>query len=138
MAKCPECETEVTIPIKTWAIQRTSKSGRKIVTVLGAFECQECGNRFRAGVKRGAEPGLSIKDVAQRIRGIEGNLLNTLKNLREKLKTLESERSSLLLEIDKLKKMAETKASALESEINLLKNEVRSLKQLLGMSEGNP
>lgn len=108
------------------------------------FECS-CGNKFRAGVKTNVETrvecrkveeeGLSIKSMAEKIKGIEVGLVNTLKNLREKLKTLEAERANLLLEIEELKKMAEGKANALESEINMLKEEVKSLKQLLGVSE---
>ena len=69
------------------------------------YECSECGNKFRAGVRNMEE--ISIKGVAERIKNIEGEFLNTLKNLREKLKTLETERSNLLVEIDGLKKMAE-------------------------------
>lgn len=99
------------------------------------FECPECGNTFRASVKRGEEGELSIKGMAEKIKGIEGELVHTLKNLREKLKTLETERANLLLEIDGLKKMAEAKANALESEIGMLKEEVKSLKQLLGVGE---
>lgn len=99
------------------------------------FECPDCGNKFRAGLKGETKEELSIKGVAEKIKGIEGELMNTLKNLREKLKTLETERSNLLLEIDELKKMAESKANALESEIGMLREEVKSLKQLLGVGQ---
>lgn len=136
MAKCPKCETEVSVPFKTWSISRkTSKLGGTTEIVFGMFECPECGNKFRSGGKREEKKELSIKGVAEKIKGIEGELVNTLKNLREKLKTLETERANLLLEIDGLKKMAEAKASALESEIGMLREEVQSLKQLLGVGE---
>lgn len=135
MAKCAECGAEVEAPFKTWSVSRkTGKSGAT-ETVFGMFECQECGNRFRAGVKGEKKKELTIKGAAEKIRGIEGGLVNTLKNLREKLKTLETTRANLLLEIDELKKMAEAKANALESEIGMLKEEVSSLKQLLGVGE---
>jgi uncharacterized protein YlxW (UPF0749 family) len=135
LPKCSECGTEVATPFKTWSVSRkASKSGGTTEVVFGMFECPECGNRFRAGVKE-ENKALSIKGVAEKIKGIEGEFVNTLKNLREKLKTLETERANLLLEIDELKKMAEAKATALESEIGMLREEVKSLKQLLGVGE---
>lgn len=99
------------------------------------FECPECGNRFRAGVKGKMTREVSLRGVSEKIKGIEGELMSTLKNLREKLKTLETERANLILEIDELKKMAEARASALESEISMLHEEVKSLKQLLGVGD---
>jgi DNA-directed RNA polymerase subunit RPC12/RpoP len=134
LPNCSECGTEVDAPIKTWSIsRRSSKTTGTTEIVLGMYECSECGNKFRAGVRNMEE--ISIKGVAERIKNIEGEFLNTLKNLREKLKTLETERSNLLVEIDGLKKMAEAKADALESEIGMLRDEVQSLKQLLGVGE---
>ena len=99
------------------------------------FECPECGNRFRAGAKEAWKKEVNIKGVAEKIKDVEEELVNTLKNLREKIKTLEAERGNLLLEIEELKKMAEGKANALESEIGMLREEVKSLKHLLGVGE---
>lgn len=99
------------------------------------FECPECGHKFRTIAKGDVKEELSIKGMAEKIKGIEGELTNTLKNLREKIKTLATERGNLILEIDELKKMAEAKADALESEIGMLREEVKSLKQLLGVGE---
>jgi predicted RNase H-like nuclease (RuvC/YqgF family) len=134
LPECRECGTEVESPFKTWSVSRKTSNG-ETKTVFGMFECPECGNRFRAGVKNSEKKELSIKGVAEKIKGIEGEFMNTLKNLREKLKTLETERANLLVEIDELKKMAEAKANALESEIGMLREEVKSLKQLLGVGE---
>jgi len=136
LTKCPKCGVEVEAPFKTWSVSRKTSSG-VTETIFGMFECPECGNKFRAGAEgeKKKEKELSIKGVAEKIKGIEGELMNTLKNLREKLKTLETERANLILEIDELKKMAEAKANALESEIGMLREEVKSLKQLLGVGE---
>ena len=133
LAKCPKCATEVEYPYKTWAVSRKTSTAGGTKTVIGMFDCPDCGNRFRAGVKIDDE--LTIKGVAEKIRGIEGEFVNTLKNLREKLKTLATERANLISEIDELKKMAEAKADALQSEIGMLREEVKSLKQLLGVGE---
>jgi uncharacterized Zn finger protein (UPF0148 family) len=135
LVKCPRCGAEAGAPSRKWSISRkTTKPGVGEV-VFGTFKCPECGNKFRTAVRSSQREELSIKGMAEKIRGIEGELTNTLKNLREKLKTLSTERSNLILEIDELKKMAEAKADALESEIGMLREEVKSLKQLLGVGE---
>lgn len=135
MVTCPKCATDVEAPTRTWSmLRKTSKPGGGEV-VFGIFECPGCGHKFRASVKSDKREELSIKGMAEKIKGIEGEFVNTLKNLREKLKTLGSERANLLIEIDELKKMAEAKANALESEIGMLREEVKSLKQLLGVGE---
>jgi cell shape-determining protein MreC len=58
-----------------------------------------------------------------------------LRTLREKINTLETERASLLVEIDKLKKVAESRANALKVEVKQLREEIKSLRELLGVSE---
>jgi chromosome segregation ATPase len=104
---------------------------------IGVFECPKCKARFRAALN--AEMALketaSIKNMVERIEGIRGGLVQTLKNLHEKIKTLETERSNLMIEIDKLKKVAESRVDALESEVTMLRDEVKSLRELLGYSE---
>lgn len=147
MVKCTKCATELNVPLKTWSMSRKLSGYTGNETLIGMFECTSCGNKFRAGVKARAETeaeegeviekGVNIKSMAAKIKGIEVGLVNTLKNLRDKLKTLEAERANLLLEIEELKKMAEGRANAMESEINMLKEEVKSLKQLLGVSEND-
>lgn len=103
---------------------------------MGIFECQNCKARFRTAVKPEVkvEERVSIKNMVERIKGIKGELMQTLKNLREKITTLETERANLMIEIEKLKEMAESKVNALESEVNMLREEVKSLRDLLGYS----
>ena len=134
MAKCPKCGTEVTIPVKTWSFpsRRPAKADKGKLT--GIFECPHCRARFRAAVETeiGARETANIKNMVERIKGIKGELMLTLKNLHEKIKTLETERANLMLEIDKLRELAESRASALESEVAMLREEVKSLRDLLG------
>lgn len=139
MVNCPKCESEVTTPIKTWPISlRPLKKGEESKTVMGIFECPNCKAKFRAAVERETrvEETASIKNMVERIKGIRGELMQTLKNLREKIKTLETERGNLMIEIEKLRKVAESKVVALESEVGMLREEVKSLRDLLGYSEG--
>jgi len=114
--------------------EKASKLGEESKMAVGMFECPNCQTRFRASFEKSTET-TSVKSMVENLRGIEGEFVNTLKNLREKLQKLESERSSLLLEIDELKKAAESKANAIENEITMLRDEVKSLKELLGYSE---
>jgi uncharacterized protein (UPF0335 family) len=66
---------------------------------------------------------------------VYGEFMSSLRNVVERLKGLETERKNLLLEIEELKKMADSKARALESEVNMLREEVKSLRVLLGAEE---
>jgi len=137
LVSCPKCGTEVPTPIKTWPIPSRKPLGKgEEPRLSGIFECPNCRARFRAAVevKAGVEKAASIKTVVERIKGIQGELMQTLKNLREKIKTLETERSDLMIEIDKLKKVADARVNVLESEVTMLREEVKSLKDLLGYS----
>jgi len=68
----------------------------------------------------------------------ELEFMSSLRNVAERLKGLETERKNLLLEIEELKKMADSKAKALESEVSMLREEVKSLRVLLGAEETEP
>jgi archaellum component FlaC len=104
---------------------------------VGIYECSNCKARFRAAVepKAKAEGTASIKSMVERIKDIKGELMLTLKNLREKIQTLETERANLMIEIDKLRKVAESRVNALDSEVHTLREQVEDLRNLLGYSE---
>lgn len=139
MVKCPKCGVDVTTPVKTWPIpsRKPPKKGEESKLVMGIFECPSCKARFRSAVEveTKIEETVSIKNMVERIKGIKGELMQTLKNLREKIKTLETERENLMIEIEKLRKVAESKVTALESEVSMLREEVKSLRDLLGYTE---
>ncbi len=139
MAKCPKCGESVAAPVKTWPIpsRKADERGTGSKLVVGIFECPNCGARFRAAVdvETKVEEKANIKNMVERIRGIQGELMQTLRNLREKIKTLETERSSLMIEIEKLRKVAESRVDALENEVGTLREEVKSLRDLLGYAE---
>ena len=138
MVNCPKCGNDVKTPIKTWILplRESSKEGEQPPHV-GIYECPNCKARFRSAVETETEPGetASIKNVVERTRGIKGDRMQTLTNLREKINTLETERSSLMVEIENLKKVAESRVDALESEVNMLRSEAKSLRDLLGYEE---
>lgn len=139
MVNCPKCGTEVESPVKTWPIpsRRPLKEGEK-PRLAGIFECPNCKTRFRAATESGATVSVesaNLTDMVERIKGIKGELMQTLRNLHEKIKTLETERANLLIEIDKLRRVAESRAMALESEVGMLREEVKSLRELLGYSK---
>ncbi|MEM2103609.1 MAG: hypothetical protein QW717_01800 [Candidatus Bathyarchaeia archaeon] len=136
MAKCPKCGGEASNPFKIWTVSpgKPSKTASKLMAI---FECPVCKLKFRKTIEAegGVKETVSIKNMVERINVIKVELMQTLKNLREKIKTLETERANLMVEIEKLKKAAESRVSALESEVNMLKEEVKSLRELLGYAE---
>jgi predicted nuclease with TOPRIM domain len=139
LVKCPKCGGEVATSVKAWPIpiRKPLEKGEGPKIVMGIFECPNCKARFRAAleVETKLEETASIKNMVERIKGIKGELMQTLKNLREKIKTLETERANLMIEIENLKKVAESKVDALESEVTMLREEVKSLRDLLGYAE---
>lgn len=151
MVECPKCGAKADAPIKTWSLpsRRPSKTGEETKIEVGIFECKECKAKFRAAIeprtlqtqpqpmiKAGSKPAdANLQVMVDRIKGIKGELMLTLKNLREKIKTLETERANLMLEIDNLRKVAESRVNALDSEVSMLREEVKSLRDLLGYSE---
>ena len=138
MVKCPKCENDVKIPVKTWPIPSREPSKRgEGPRLVGIFECPNCKARFRSAVEAETESSetANIKNMVERIRGIKGELMQTLMNLREKINTLETERASLMVEIENLRKVAESRVDALESEVSTLRSEVKSLRDLLGYKE---
>ena len=138
MVHCPKCGGEVGTPLKTWPIpSRELHEEGQGVRLVGIFECPNCGVRFRSGVESETELAgtANIKNMVERIKGIKGELMQTLVNLREKIRTLETERANLMVEIEKLRKAAESRANVLENEVSRLREEVKSFRDLLGYVE---
>lgn len=139
MVECPKCGTEAGTPLKKWSIssRKTMKARDKPSVIMGIFDCPDCKARFRASVptEPRIEETVSIKNIVEKIKGVKGELMQTLKDLRGKIKNLETERANLMMEIEKLKKMADSKVVALESEVSMLRDEVESLRELLGYVE---
>jgi len=139
LVKCPKCDSLVDTPLKTWFLpsRKPARKGEESKISIGIFECPNCKARFRAALEAATkiEETVNIKNMVERIKGIQGELMQTLKNLREKIKTLETERANLMIEIEKLRKVAESRVIALESEVSMLREEVKSLRDLLGYAE---
>jgi len=137
--KCPNCGTEVATAVKSWTVSpgKQRATGDVPEFRVGIFECPKCKSKFRSRVDRrtNSVETTNVRNLVEKIKEIRGGLMQTLTVLREKMKTLETERSSLLVEIEKLKKVAESRANDLEIEVNQLREELKSLKELLGASE---
>jgi len=138
LVNCPKCGNDVKTPVRTWPFpsREPSKEGERPREV-GIYECPECKARFRYAVETetGFGETANIKNMVERIKGIKGELMQTLTNLREKINTLEIERGSLIVEIENLRKVAASRVDALESEVGMLRTEVKSLRDLLGYEE---
>lgn len=139
MVQCPKCSTDVASPVKTWPVisRKQIANDEKAKLIVGIFECPNCHARFRSAIdaKLKVDETASVKSMVERIKGIRGELMQTLRNLREKISTLETERSALIEEIDKLRKVAESRVMALENEVRVLREEVKGLKDILGYTE---
>ncbi len=137
LPQCPKCGADVIRPIKAWPFpSRVTRVGEP-PGLVGAFSCSRCEFKFRVMMEVAAEATetASDKTMVDRVRVIRGELVQTLRNLREKIKTLETERSHLMFEIDKLREVAESRVNALEGEIKMLREEVESLHGILEYSK---
>lgn len=74
---CPRCGTRVTEPVKTWTIVSPipDKYGRITVTVMGSFQCPNCGARWRDSIKKiktgGDEEAMGANDEEK----VEGEII---------------------------------------------------------------
>jgi len=68
--KCPNCGTEVKEPIKTWQLVAPipDKKGRITVTVMGVFQCPECGYKWRGVVSKVKVGGTGIEIGGKEIK----------------------------------------------------------------------
>jgi len=136
LVECPNCGTEIAAAVKCWTVspRKQTEAGNVPEFRVGIFECPKCRSKFRSrvGPEARATETASVRSLIERIKEIREGLIQTLGVLRDRLKTLETDRSSLLLEIEKLKEAAESRADALEVEVSQLRAELKSLKELLG------
>ncbi|NOZ30984.1 MAG: chromatin protein Cren7 [Crenarchaeota archaeon] len=51
---CPSCGTRVNEPVKTWTIVSPipDKYGRITVTIMGSFQCPNCGAKWKDSIKK--------------------------------------------------------------------------------------
>ena len=56
---CPKCGTRAPEPIKTWTLvsPMPDKHGRITITIMGSFQCPNCGYKWRAVIKKIKESG---------------------------------------------------------------------------------
>jgi DNA-directed RNA polymerase subunit M/transcription elongation factor TFIIS len=49
MAKCPNCGTDVAVPVKSWKVKPGTRKGPELQVKL--FACPKCGKKFREAKK---------------------------------------------------------------------------------------
>lgn len=76
---------------------------------------------------------LSINELACKLKQIEKGLRRNLSNLHEQLSVIES-KSELLGRLTIFKKDMEMQANDLEADVKQLREEIKSIKELLGMN----
>jgi len=136
---CPHCGAKIIAASKIWPIY---SNGNKESTAepdfyIGTFQCAKCGAKYNGKLLAETMSGrtVNVKNKTERIMRIHGELMQTIKSLKEKITKLQTEKSSLMSEIETLRKTAEARVSTLESEVGQMREEAKSLRELLGNNE---
>ncbi len=72
---CPECGTRVAEPKKTWQLvsPMPDSHGRITITIMGSFECPNCGHKWRAVISKikvgGDEVEVETKNKKKKLKG---------------------------------------------------------------------
>jgi chromosome segregation ATPase len=82
--------------------------------------------------KATASEAPNIQELVDKLRAIQLELKQTLVNLQEKMGSLERE-PELFISLESLKEDAESRASNLEREVKQLREELRAVKDTLGI-----
>ena len=130
---CPHCGAKEFSESKVGGSTSKSNVGLAEAQSL-AYQCSSCKTIFKVTMPE--ESGtVSVKNKFERIMLIQGELMQTIKALKEKISTLEEEKASLMSEIETLRKSAEARAVALEAEVGQMREEAKLLRDIVGKSE---
>ncbi len=147
MVNCPNCGTEQTTTIKKWTITAIKREDTLITPEIyvAVYECPKCKAIFKSATSaQTIQTDLSIMSqvkednfstIVRRLTEIRSGLIQNRNNLRRNLEILEAERSGVLFEMEAFRKNAENKAVVLEDDINRLREEIRCLRELLGLDK---
>jgi len=136
---CPRCGTKVVTPLKIWPVYsaecKDASDGPDFL--IGTFQCIKCQIKYNEKMATEAIPipTVNVKNKIERIMRIYGELMQTIKSLKEKINKLQTEKSNLMSEIELLKKTAEARVTTLETEVGQMREEAKSLRELLGSNE---
>lgn len=139
MSVCPNCGTKVPVASKIWPVYTIGNKEPTLGTdfFIGIFECKNCKTKFneKIPIQDQSQRTVNVKNKAERIMRIHGELMQTIKALKEKIAKLQSEKSNLMTEIENLRKMAEARVVTLETEVGQMREEAKSLRDLLGNAD---
>ncbi|NLE05827.1 MAG: hypothetical protein GX638_13660 [Crenarchaeota archaeon] len=136
MNTCPCCgaKAQLSSKVQSFKIKTDSKISETLASKI-VFKCLSCGTLFEKlsslPVQANTIQAGNVKNNAQQIIHIQGALMQTIKNLKEKIAALETEKSNLMNEIEELRKSAETHVIALESEVNQMREDAKLLREFI-------
>jgi hypothetical protein len=142
LVNCPNCGTKQATAVKNWTITPIKRAAAIITPEIhvGTYECPKCKVTFKSAmpvetVHFEKQQEQTVTVLIGKLTEIRLGLIQNLNNLRRNLEVLESERSGVLFEIGEFKRDAESKAVGLESEVNDLREDIRCLRDLLGLDK---
>jgi hypothetical protein len=142
LVNCPNCGTKQATAVKNWTITPIKRAAAIITPEIhvGTYECPKCKVTFKSAmpvetVHFEKQQEQTVTVLIGKLTQIRLGLIQNLNNLRRNLEVLESERSGVLFEIGEFKRDAESKAVGLESEVNDLREDIRCLRDLLGLDK---
>lgn len=143
MVDCPNCGTQQTTAMKNWTITPIKREDTIITPEIhvAVYECPNCKAIFKSATpaqlpvtpQAKPEQNDTLSGLIHRLVEIRSGLIQNRDNLRRNLEILEAERSGVLFEMEAFRKDAESKAVVLEDDINRLREEIRCLRELLGL-----
>ncbi len=145
MVNCPNCGTQQSTAIKNWTITPIKREDTIITPEIyvSVYECPKCKAIFKSATPAQFAPSAlqgitpegqdTFSGLIQRLTAIRSGLIQNRNNLRRNLEILEAERSGVLFEMETFRRDAESKAEVLEDDITRLREEIRCLRELLGL-----
>lgn len=140
LVNCPNCGTRQAKSVKTIKISQTIQDHTLTHEVDAIYECPKCKSTFNSnlGASKTVHPESvqpTFLHLIDRLSNVQLGLIENLEKLRRNLDLLESERPSVLFDLETLRKNSEYKADGLEEDVNKLREEIRDLKEVLGLKK---
>lgn len=139
MVNCPNCGTRQTNAEKNWTITQTQQDAVLITETQlgGVYECPNCKATFEPELQTPVQTATealepTVSELVARLLDIRLGLQRNAENLRRNIEVFEAKRK---LEFEAFQIEADSRASVLEEDITRLREEIRGLRDILGLNK---